>query len=533
MKIGKRSLLAIVLAVTAVLAFIGAASAHTCPGGQCQGRPGTNDVSAGGRVLLTPVAAAAVTPIPWEGPTVLPEFIGQAAKAHPLPPPQVPHNPFLAPAPFSNYHNDTWMSDTYAIAGPLGRAPAVWSSTLAAARTTAAPAFQCGALAFDKHDRIVTVCVNFTETNIVLVDPVSLAVLTWMPLPKVNSQEGGLATAYMILDNLDRAWVPSGNHIIAVEQIGGPDNTTFRLARDYDLSPAIPSDIIGAVTPDFSGRMWFVTRKIGIVGVLDLATGVAQSVPLGEEIANGFAVDHNDAYIVSIKKMYRFTAGDDNFPRVVWSAEYENVGYTKDGQYSSGSGTTPTILGHGEYVAIGDNAEQLHVVVFRTDERLGPNERRVVCQVPVFDYGLSGVEDSFIGLGRSIVLVNNYGAKLDPKTFLSQPSQSGVARVDIAPNGKSCDTVWTNTTVTPASYGAKLSTRTGLVYLFARKPDPVSAKDVWYWTAIDFRTGETVWQRLVGTGRRFDGYWPLGFLGPNGTAYMATFDGIVAIRDTP
>jgi len=110
--------------------------------------------------------------------------------------------------------------------------------------------------------------------------------------------------------------------------------------------------------------------------------------------------------------------------------------------------------------------------------------------------------------------------------------RAGVARVDIAPNGKGCELVWTNTTVTPASYGAKLSTKTGLVYLFARQPDPVSGVDVWYWTAVDFRTGETVWQQLVGTGRWFDGYWPLPFLGPTGIGYMATYGGIVAIRDT-
>ncbi len=481
--------------------------------------------------LVVP-AAAGVGEIPWEGPTVLPEFIGQAAKAHPLPPPQVPQNPFLAPAPFSNYHNDTWMSDTYGIAGPLGRSPVVWSSTLAAARTSTKPVFMCGALAFDRYGRIVTVCVNLAETSIVLIDPVSLDVLTWMPLPLVSSAEGGLATAYMVLDNLDRAWVPSGNHILVVEETGEPGNTTFSKAYEYDLSAVVDGNLITAVTPDWQGRIWFVTRKNGIVGVLDPATGSVQSRQLGEEIANGFAVDHNDAYIVSTKKMYRLTAGEDNVPRVVWSAEYENVGYTKDGQYSPGSGTTPTILGHGEYVAIGDNAEQLHVVVYRTAERLGPNEERVVCQVPVFGFGRGGVEDSFVGSGRSIVLANNFGAKLDPTTFLSAPSEPGVARVDIAPNGKSCEVVWTNTTVTPASYGPKLSTKTGLVYQFARKPDPVSGKDVWYWTAIDFRTGETVWQRLVGTGRWFDGYWPLPFLGPTGTGYVATFGGIVAIRDT-
>lgn len=56
--------------------------------------------------------------------------------------------------------------------------------------------------------------------------------------------------------------------------------------------------------------------------------------------------------------------------------------------------------------------------------------------------------------------------------------------------------------------------------------------DVWYFTAIDFRTGETVWEKLAGTGRWFDRYWPLPFLGPNETLYAAGYGGIFAVRDT-
>lgn len=192
-------------------------------------------------------------------------------------------------------------------AGATGRAPVVWSSTLADARTTTAPAFMCGAMLFDSNGRINTVCVNLSETNIVLIDPVSLDVLAFRKLPKVSSAEGGLATAYMILDNIDRAWVPSGEHLLVIEQVAAPGGTTFNIAHDYDLSEAVQGNLITPAMPDFDGRMWFVTRTNGIVGVLNPATGSVQSMTLGEEIANGFAVDHADAYIVSTKKMYRFT----------------------------------------------------------------------------------------------------------------------------------------------------------------------------------------------------------------------------------
>ena len=90
----------------------------------------------------------------------------------------------------------------------------------------------------------------------------------------------------------------------------------------------------------------------------------------------------------------------------------------------------------------------------------------------------------------------------------------------------------------PGSYGAKLSTKTGLVYVVSRKYDESRktqsnpGMDVWYFTAIDSRTGETAWEKLAGTGRWFDGYWPLVFLGPNETLYADGYGGIFAVRDT-
>jgi hypothetical protein len=55
---------------------------------------------------------------------------------------------------------------------------------------------------------------------------------------------------------------------------------------------------------------------------------------------------------------------------------------------------------------------------------------------------------------------------------------------------------------------------------------------VYYWTALDFRTGEVVWQKMAGTGWRFDG-WYLGLgIGPTGTLYAGVYGGLAAMRDT-
>jgi hypothetical protein len=48
-----------------------------------------------------------------------------------------------------------------------------------------------------------------------------------------------------------------------------------------------------------------------------------------------------------------------------------------------------------------------------------------------------------------------------------------------------------------------LSAKTGLAYFFTRKYDQ-SGLDAYYGTAVDFRTGEIVWEQQIGTGSQFD-----------------------------
>jgi hypothetical protein len=57
--------------------------------------------------------------------------------------------------------------------------------------------------------------------------------------------------------------------------------------------------------------------------------------------------------------------------------------------------------------------------------------------------------------------------------------------------------------------------------------------DVYYWTALDFRTGKVVWQKMAGTGVLFDSFYPAGGdIGPNGVLYYGAYGGLVTLRDT-
>jgi hypothetical protein len=233
--------------------------------------------------------------------------------------------------------------------------------------------------------------------------------------------------------------------------------------------------------------------------------------------------------------MYRIGARSDDQPYVVWSEPYETIGTIRRGQYELGSGTSPTVLGEGKYVAITDNAKQLQVVVFRTDEPLDPNEDRIVCQVPVFQFAGGGdgaLSNSLIGSGLSLIASNNYNHLFDWTTGeLVRPSAPGFERIDIEPNGRGCSKIWVNTEVATTS-SPRLSTKTGLIYLYERKYDASQNVYVHYWTALDFRTGKTVWQKMAGTGTRFDNWYPAVAIGPNGALYNGAYAGIVSMRDT-
>jgi len=186
----------------------------------------------------------------------------------------------------------------------------------------------------------------------------------------------------------------------------------------------------------------------------------------------------------------------------------------------------------GGYVAITDNADPMQVVVYRRAAKLRRGQRRVVCEVPVFTKGSSATENSLIAVGGSLIVENNYGYVLG-QTAGGKLTAPGMARVDVRPGGRGCRLVWTNRTVRAPSVVPKASLRNGLVYTYTKDADPgAPTADVWSWTALDFRTGRVVWQRLAGVGGGFNNHYAGIALGPDGrTAYLGGVGGVMAIRD--
>ena len=480
-------------------------------------------------LALGGATSASAVPIVSTGVSTLPDFQGSAATPRPLPDRALrpERNPFMAPNPNSNIHNDTWMTDAYKRAGPLGSSLVTSSNAMRSA--------VCGSLTFDSAGRIITVCPSIPfPPQARIIDPVTLEVLGTYDLPNAPSPPGTkeyqnfAGGGYLFIDAEDRVWVATRTDHLYVLRVEG---NSFVLERDYDLTNVLDTtqERISSALPDFDGNIWFATRRNGKVGVLDPESGDVEIMQLDEEIQNSFAVASNGVYIVSDTRMYRFKATKRGRPRIVWSKEYADTDEVKPGQADAGSGTTPTILKNG-YVAITDNADPMQVVVYRTKTKLGRKQRRTVCRVPVFEPGASASDNSLIGVGRSLVVENNYGYQ-DPfgpqSGALTQP---GFARVDIRRNGRGCRKVWTNTEVRSPTVVPKMSTETGLIYTYS-KPEEPTGDEGYFWTAIDFRSGETVWQKYAGSGLLYNNNYAGIAIGPDGTAYLGVIGGLISLRD--
>jgi hypothetical protein len=433
-----------------------------------------------------------------------------------------PQNPFLAADPFSNIHDDTWMSNTYSIAGPTRGATVVHGGE---------PAWLCGSLTFDRAGQIVSVCITASAPpQAQIIDPATLKVLATYELPTAPTPPGTAlfqnfgGGGYFFLDQHDRVWTATRTRHIFVLAI---HKTRFVKVADYDLTRYLkPDQELTSALPDFGGHIWFVSKLGGVVGVLDPRSGRVRVTHADSEIENSFAVGRDGVYIVSERSMYRFALGASGRPRVVWRVRYRNSGIHKPGQVDAGSGTTPTILPRG-YVAITDNADPMDVVVYRTAARLKRGRRRLVCQVPVFHKGASDTENSLIGSGRSMIVENNYGYLGFTGPHANALTAPGFARVEIDRDGSGCHRVWQTLDASAPSVVPKLSTKTGLIYTYTRNP---GADATWSWTAISWRTGRTVFSVPAGSGTLGNNNYAGIALGRDGDAYLGTIGGISELR---
>lgn len=464
----------------------------------------------------------------------LPREEGRPHAPTPLAHAPVPPHPYMARHGASCMHSDPYTTNTYAWSGPLGNDVEVRS------RSMGFLGGECPTINFDSRGRIVTVCVRDRRPSLVLLDADTLTLLDRHALPRrrtpllrlrkmLSDTSGG---AYFYLDQQDRAVVGTADgtiDVIGIEET--PEGPRFALRESIDVKPYLERadgsvDKITAVLPDYGGTYWFSTRY-GKVGTVTPERAVQVVELPGEQLQNAFSVATDGVYAVTDHALYRFVADAHGAPRVSWREPYDRGQHKKVGQINQGSGTTPTLLGR-DYVAIADNAEpRMNVLVYR---RTGPEAGRQVCKTPVFTAGASATENTLIGHGRSLVVENNAGYDIFRTMRRGKTSAPGIARIDVRDDGTGCDLVWESQEISQTTV-PKLSARSGLIYLYTKKPNAPRNADAYYFTAVDFTTGRTVFRVLTGTGVRYDNNWAAISLAPDGSAYVGVLNGLLQVRD--
>lgn len=472
---------------------------------------------------LPPVPAVSGLPIPaLPSDALVPSYVGSPATAQPIRHPRIPQNPWLSPNGTSSMHNDAYSSDAYRVSGPLGRDLAV---------TTASYGIrECATMGFDSQGRLFGLCGGLEGFTMMLIDPVTLEPLAELAMPgrdlasPSNPFTDICGGTYLFLDPRDRAYATTTtSEIWEVLQTDGP---ALEKGRSWPLAPHLPEgDCVVALTADWDGLVWFVSQQ-GTVGTLDRATGKVRTVDLGEGIYNSLSSDETGGvYVVTTHATYRLDADRRDRPRVTWRRGYDRGSAVKPGMLSQGSGTSPTLIGK-RWIVVADNAEpRMRVLVY--DRRRGVRDR-LHCRVPVFGKGASTTENSLVAAGRSVLVENNYGYEGVQSTTLGRTTTPGIARVLIRRNG--CSVAWTNDEVVAPTSVPKASLGNGLLYAYT-KPARADGLDAWYFSALDIRTGELAWSRLTGTGIQWNNHYAAIYLGPDGTAYVATLAGLIRLAD--
>jgi len=276
-----------------------------------------------------------------------------------------------------------------------------------------------------------------------------------------------------------------------------------------------------------------------------------------EEIQNSFSVGKDGVYIVSNFALYKFRFNDKTKRIEIdlkWTQSYSdgeliyhNDLANKPGHLNAGSGTTPTLMDD-RFVAICDNdTTQINLCIFSQETG------KLVSKLPLFGEHGSAVENSAVAYGNSIVVGNTYGYT-DP--FDDNPTPGGIMKFDYDEKSKKFHQVenWPESglydckTATP-----KLSTRSGMLYVYNKSDTAHNKHYDWQITGIDYRTGRRVayikpyfekgefednigpilkWGSLGSKNydrKVFNNIWGTFTFGPNNSFYIGSYRGFIRV----
>jgi hypothetical protein len=364
-----------------------------------------------------------------------------------------------------------------------------------------------------------------------------------------------LGGVYAYIDNNDQLVMVDGEYRLVRVAAAQPDGKAWVLQTEVvaDLRGTIDSycaleglapgcDGVVSITPGAQGVIWFATRA-AVVGIVNPQTEVIESMRLNtnERIDNSFStMPDGRAAIVTDQALYLLSDHNTGVPVTVWRHTYDRGVGRKPGQLSFGSGATPTLFGPetgAEYVTITDNAADRMALIVRDASINGGGG--LVCEIPLFEAGTSGTENSAIGIGRSVFVASTYGypypaqavENAGPPTEETKIFDGGMVRVDVNEDGVGCTLVWSNKVRSAAV--PKLSTADQLIYTVERKSanreNRTSLLDTYHFTVVDPQDGSVLAQKLMGAGPLDDTLQTAGNLSQNGVFWQGRIGGITRI----
>jgi hypothetical protein len=274
-----------------------------------------------------------------------------------------------------------------------------------------------------------------------------------------------------------------------------------------------------------------------------------------EEIQNSFSIGPDGVYIVSNIALYKFRFNDDtkmiemdpNWEQTFSETNdliYPNDGEQKKGQLNNGSGTTPTLMDD-RFVVIADNdAHQININIFSQEDG------RLVSRHKVFKYDSSACENSIVAYRNSLLIGNTFNY-IDP--FKENETSGGINRFDYnaETNKFELREDWPAEFIDGQTATPKMSTETGLIYVYNREEFADDGHNDWQLTAIDFVTGRKVFyirpvfekgefndninflMKAFALGNKnydqkvFNNIWATYTFGPNNSIYIGAYRGFL------
>lgn len=393
-----------------------------------------------------------------------------------------------------------------------------------------------------------------------------------------EGESPGVPTTSGVYSMLDR-----DNHLVTVRPDGlavygdaepGLRTSSIRLLRRFRLPRRAlcrEDDRIIGITLTYSGEIAFATVQ-GMLGVVprepagmrdeNLIVASINGTRCGdpnvqtsdlEEINNSISADEDGGiYPVSTRAQYKFGLAGGRLDHV-WRAPYPSGGGAAGSTLSSGSGSTPDVVGTNpgddRFIVITDGQQLMHVTFLWKDEiprgwkPIAPGlDRRIACSYPV-TFGdpqatQSVSEQSVLTRGYSAIVVNNSFA-LDRAFALLPPNlrpasaltgnipangPRGMERIDWDPRTRTCHSVWANREVSIPNAVPTLSTESGLIY-------GAGVRDaVWGLEGVDFRTGESrLWVPTTPLPTE-NSFFAATTVGPDGSIWVGGTSGISVFR---